>query len=146
MVDASRVSRLIKLSLVWLLTIPGSAIMLLAGGGKLGSDIWVGIFDNWGFPGWLRILVGLAQVAGGLALLVPRFAAYGAVLLLVVMSGALMTELVMEPSFGPLWPSALLGVYGVLFLARWRLAGGPLARARGMLGTPAASERVEVKK
>lgn len=141
MADASRATRLIKLSVVWLLTILGCAAMLLAGGGKLASDVWVGIWDNWGFPGWLRIAVGLAQVVGGVALLVPRLAAYGAGLLVVVMSGALLTEFMM-PSFGPLIPAVLIGVYVVLFWARWKTAAGPLARVRlrNKRSEPPASE------
>ena len=145
MADASRATRLIKLVLVWVLTIPGSAIMLLAGGGKLGSDVWAGIFDDWGFPGWFRILVSLAQVVGGLTLLMPRIAAYGAGLLVVVMSGALATELLMEPEFGRLMPSVLAAVYALLFVARWKLAVGPLARVRHT-GTKAnASGRADGK-
>ena len=91
------------------------------------SSVWVDYFEQWGYPTWFRILIGLAQVGGGLSLFIPRIAAYGAGLLVAVMAGALVTELVQEHGFsGPLLPSIFGGIYLLIFLVRRRTAVGPL--------------------
>lgn len=56
------------------------------------DGFWTEAFERWGYPGWLRIAVGLAEVAGGVALVVPWFASYGAALLAAVMAGAWVTR------------------------------------------------------
>jgi uncharacterized RDD family membrane protein YckC len=49
----------------------------------------VAMFAKIGFGQWFRILTGLLEVAGAIGLFVPRFAAYAAALLAVVMVGAI---------------------------------------------------------
>jgi uncharacterized membrane protein YphA (DoxX/SURF4 family) len=50
-------------------------------------------FAQWGYPDWFRVLTGVAEVGGGLALLAPRAAFYAAGALAVVMAGAVFTHL-----------------------------------------------------
>ena len=128
MADAGKALQVGKTVLLWTFSGLGAVLMFLAGGGKLGSEVWTGMFEQWGYPGWLRILVGLAQVGGGLLLFVPRLAAYGAALLVIVMAGALTTELVNEPQFGPILPATFGVIYFLIFLARRPRAMGPLGR------------------
>ncbi|MDX2121998.1 MAG: hypothetical protein SF070_13210 [Gemmatimonadota bacterium] len=33
--------------------------------------LWTGAFERWGYPPWLPIGVGVAEVSGGVALVVP---------------------------------------------------------------------------
>ena len=115
---------------LWILTIGTGVIMMLAGSGKLtGGAPWPALFQGWGYPTWLRIVTGVAQVAGGFALFVPRVAAYGAGVLVLVMIGAMVTEIVREPEFGPLMPAAFGLASLLIFLGRRRTAVGFLGRA-----------------
>ena len=50
-------------------------------------------FAAWGYPDWFRVLIGAAEVAGGLGLLLPRTASLAAAGLGVVMVGAVWTHL-----------------------------------------------------
>lgn len=113
--------------LVWAISILGGAIMITVGWGKLqGGPPWPEAFEGWGYPVWFRILIGLAQLAGGVAVFIPRIASYGAGLLVVVMTGALVTELLQEPQFGAAMPAILGGMFVLVFFLRRRVAIGPL--------------------
>lgn len=79
---------------VWLLSALLAALYLFAGGQKLfGAGGSAEHFAQWGFSTWFRLLIGVIEVAGGLALLVPSAAFYGAGALGVVMIGAIYTLL-----------------------------------------------------
>ena len=54
---------------------------------------WTALFERWGYPAWFRHAVGLAEVLGGSALVVPRAASYAAAVLAAVMAGAFVTRL-----------------------------------------------------
>jgi putative oxidoreductase len=51
-------------------------------------------FTRWGFPLWFMYLIGAVELAGGLLLLIPGGAAFGALLLICTMIGAVATHLV----------------------------------------------------
>lgn len=57
------------------------------------DGFWTVAFQRWGYPVWLRWLVGVIEVVGGILLLVPWMASYGAVAVAVVMVGALVTRI-----------------------------------------------------
>ena len=50
-------------------------------------------FERWGYPDWLRIVVGAVETAGGLAILIPWVASWGGLALAGVMVGAWVTRL-----------------------------------------------------
>jgi putative oxidoreductase len=56
------------------------------------NGFWTAAFESWGYPVWLRWLVGGVEVTGGILLLVPWVASYAAVALGLVMAGAWMTR------------------------------------------------------
>jgi uncharacterized membrane protein YphA (DoxX/SURF4 family) len=71
-----------------------AAAFLAAGGAKLaGVPMMVQIFDQIGMGQWFRIVTGLVEVAGAVALLVPGFAALGAAWLGATMFFAVLTHL-----------------------------------------------------
>jgi uncharacterized membrane protein YphA (DoxX/SURF4 family) len=78
----------------WVLQGLAAAAFLAAGGSKLAAapEI-VEMFAKLGAGQWFRYLTGVLEVLGAVALLVPRTAFYGAVLLAVVMAGAIVTHL-----------------------------------------------------
>ena len=57
------------------------------------NGFWTPAFERWGYPVWLRWLVGGIEVAGGLLLLMPWVASYAASTLGLVMVGAWVTRM-----------------------------------------------------
>jgi len=71
-----------------------AAAFLAAGGAKLaGVPMMVQIFDQIGMGQWFRVVTGLVEVAGAVALLVPGLAALGAAWLGATMFFAVLTHL-----------------------------------------------------
>lgn len=72
--------------LSWTLRILGAAAFLAAGGAKLaGVAMMVEVFNAIGIGQWLRVVTGLVEVIAAVALLVPATAAFGGVLLALMM-------------------------------------------------------------
>jgi ubiquinone/menaquinone biosynthesis C-methylase UbiE/uncharacterized membrane protein YphA (DoxX/SURF4 family) len=94
-------------------------VFLAAGGFKLsGHPEAVATFDVLGAGHWLRVLIGLVEVVGGLALLVPPLAGPAALVLATVMVGAIVSHLfVLGPS--PAGATiVLVGCLAILWLER----------------------------
>jgi uncharacterized membrane protein YphA (DoxX/SURF4 family) len=78
----------------WVLQGLAAFAFLAAGGFKLAAaPAMVEVFAKLGAGQWFRYLTGALEVIGAVALLVPRAAFYGAVLLAIVMIGAIVTHL-----------------------------------------------------
>ena len=58
--------------------------------------------------GWLMPLVGLAEIVGGLLIIIPRTRAFGALIIFPVMVGILLTNIVQDKSGLPI--ALILGV------------------------------------
>ena len=83
---------------LWIIQTLCAATFLFAGGSKLaGSPEMVQTFDVIGFGQWFRYLTAALEVLGGIALLVPAAAPFGAILLICVMAGAVLTHLFLIP-------------------------------------------------
>jgi uncharacterized membrane protein YphA (DoxX/SURF4 family) len=79
--------------LLWVVAVVGAASFLMAGFLKLsGNAQMVQLFAAIGVGQWFRFLTGTLEVLGGVALLVPRLRALGALGLIGVMVGALITN------------------------------------------------------
>jgi uncharacterized membrane protein YphA (DoxX/SURF4 family) len=73
----------------WLLALWLASLYVRMGWEKLaGHELWTDAPAQWGYPAWLRLLVGAIEVAGGFALVVPPVASFGALALSLVMAGA----------------------------------------------------------
>ncbi|TYB57918.1 DoxX family protein [Nonomuraea sp. PA05] len=57
-----------------------------------GAEPSVSTFEAIGFGDWFRVLVGVLEVAGAVALLVPRLAGVAGLALAGLMAGAVVTE------------------------------------------------------
>jgi len=85
-----------RLALValWLTQIALAAMFLFVGGLKLtGAPELVALFDAIGIGQWFRYVTGSIEVVSAVALLVPGWAAFGALLLIPTMVGAVFTHL-----------------------------------------------------
>ena len=84
---------LIALVALWITQIGLAAMFLFAGGLKLtGAPEMVALFDALGGQ-WFRYVTGAIEVGAAVALLVPSLAAFGALLLIPTMIGAVITHL-----------------------------------------------------
>ena len=113
--------RLIVLIPLWLLTVLETLTMGLAGAAKFMGDTWPEMFAAWGYPIWFTYVVGVLEIVGALLLLVPRAAVYAAGSLMVIMLGALVTEL-RQPQVGWLMPVVHLAVLSAIILLRRKTA------------------------
>ena len=87
---AARKGRLITL---WTLSGLVALAFIGAGGGKLaGTAVMVELFDKVGLGQWFRYFTRLLEVAAGIGLLISRYAFYAAVLLAIVMFGAIIAH------------------------------------------------------
>ncbi|HSZ55657.1 MAG TPA: DoxX family protein [Tepidisphaeraceae bacterium] len=78
----------------WALQGLAALAFLAAGGSKLAAaPAMVEMFAKIGAGQWFRYLTGALEVFGAVALFVPRAAFYGALLLAMVMLGAIVTHL-----------------------------------------------------
>ncbi len=79
---------------LWILQIATAAMFLFAGLPKLAGDPkMVAVFGAVGLGRWFRYLTGSLEVLGAVLLLIPGKSAFGAVILMCVMVGAVFTHL-----------------------------------------------------
>ena len=78
---------------IWTLSVLTAALFLLSAIPKLTMPGWVGRFAAWGYPEWFLYVIAGLEIVGAIGLLVPRFAAHSAGLLIVIMFGAMYTHL-----------------------------------------------------
>jgi putative oxidoreductase len=84
----------IALVALWLTQIALAAMFLFVGGLKLsGGAAMVALFDAIGVGQWFRYVTGSIEVVSAVALLVPSWAAFGALLLIPTMAGAVFAHL-----------------------------------------------------
>jgi putative oxidoreductase len=104
----------VRLITLWILSGLVALAFLGAGGAKLaGSAAMVDLFDKVGRGQWFRYFTGLLEVAGGIGLLIPRYAFYAAGLLAVVMVGAIIAHLTVLGT-SPATPVVLLVLSGAI--------------------------------
>jgi uncharacterized membrane protein YphA (DoxX/SURF4 family) len=60
------------------------------------SSGWAVAFRNWGYPDWFRVTIGVLELAAALLLALGRTAAYGAIIIIIVMLGAWATHLIFD--------------------------------------------------
>jgi len=92
----------------WALQVLLALAFLAAGGSKIaGAEPMVENFNKIGMGQWFRVLTGALEVAGAVALLVPRAAFYGALLLVCIMVGAVLAHLTTPLGGNPAAPIVL---------------------------------------
>ena len=103
---------------LWVLCVGLGIVFLLAGFSKLvgGNAIGLEAATMRGFPGWVRILVGIAEIVGAIALIVPRTSSIAAALLAFLMVPASITQW-MSGESGLFVPLVL---FLLLLLVAWR--------------------------
>jgi len=110
-----------KLQLIglWALQILLAFVFAHVGRSKLftGRSGWDAAFRQWGYPDHFYLLIGALEGLGGLLLLLPQTAFYGATLLCTVMAGAVIHHL-LRGEMRAFSPGVLLLLAGVVLYAR----------------------------
>ena len=57
---------------------------------------WAVAFRHWGYPDWFRVTIGVVELSAVILLLLGRTAAYGAILIILVMLGAWATHIIFD--------------------------------------------------
>ncbi|MEO5928353.1 MAG: DoxX family protein [Candidatus Kapaibacterium sp.] len=113
-------SRVVNI-LLWIAQILLAAMFIFSGFHKVSGDpIMIGVFEKVGMGQWFRYLTGGLELLAGIGLLIPRFAGISAVVLAVVMVGAVITHIaILGGSFAV--PLALMILLAVV---AWRRMDG----------------------
>ena len=103
---------------LWLTQVALALMFLMAGGSKLaGVPAMVSLFDQVGVGQWFRYVTGIIELTGGIALLIPSAAVFGAMLLIATMIGAIIVNVFVVPA-SPVPPLVLLLLAATVALAR----------------------------
>ena len=86
--------RSLKTVALWALTLLSSALFIAAAVPKLGDyGFFAARFEEWGYPGWFELGVGIAEIVGAIFLIIPATSFYAAGVLGLIMAGAVYTHL-----------------------------------------------------
>ncbi len=110
---------------LWLITIVFGGAMFVAGGLKFfAAEMWLSMFEAWGYPGPVSFVVGGLEMIGAAASFVPRYATYGATLVAIIMVVAAITVVAHPGEFTPTVPLVNVVVFTIIAVARrdarWR--------------------------
>jgi uncharacterized membrane protein YphA (DoxX/SURF4 family) len=113
--------------LTWGASILAAVRIGLAGITKFASaGQWRDLFAAWGFPQWFLPVVGALEIAGAVALLIPRVSLYGALVLGSVMIGAIGTLLIYPTAHFPVMlPTSYIFLLTGISIARVRMRTEP---------------------
>ena len=119
----------VALVALWLTQIALAAMFLFAGGLKLtGAPDLVALFDAIGIGQWFRYVTGSIEVVSAVMLLVPSWAAFGALLLIPTMLGAVFTHLVIVGGSAVTATVLLTGSFAIAWARRDQLLARMLPR------------------
>jgi uncharacterized membrane protein YphA (DoxX/SURF4 family) len=120
--------------ILWIFQGWAAFAFVVIGFGKFHGAFWVKAFTRWGYSDGFRLLIGVLEMTGGLLMAFPRTAAYAAILLDVIMIGAIATLVAHDEHLFA--PTFWLIVVSIVGYARWRQAWRPAAGApRAHAGT-----------
>lgn len=132
--DRATLVHRLKIAGTWLPALFLSFVFIRAGLDKFSDTSgWARAFRYWGYPDWFRITIGVLEVAAVPLLLSWKWAAYGAIIIIVVMLGAMGTHIAYDggrnvtSEMVPLFLGCL-----VLYLHRRSLWSAPSAPVGGV--------------
>jgi uncharacterized membrane protein YphA (DoxX/SURF4 family) len=107
-----------RLITLWILSSLVALTFLAAGGAKLaGAAVMVEMFNKVGLGQWFRYVTGLLEVTGAIGVLTLRYAFYAAVLLAIVMVGAIVAHVAVLGG-SPVPAAVLLVLSGIIAYLR----------------------------
>jgi putative oxidoreductase len=107
-----------RLIVLWILSGFAALLFIGVGGAKLaGAAVMVELFGKVGLGQWFRYLTGLLEVGAGIGLLLSRYAFYAAIVLAIVMVGAVIAHVTVLGS-SPAAPLVLFVLIGIIAYLR----------------------------
>ena len=97
---------------------------------------WATAFRQWGYPDWFRMLIGILELGAALLLLLGRTAAFGAIIIIVVMLGAWATHLIFEGGRHMTSEVVPLALASIVLVVRRRQVASTLAQLRRVHESP----------
>src|SRR5437762_3117690 len=89
-------------------------------GGVFGYPSYPEKFVHWGYPAWFSYLIGGAEILAAVLLILPRRRFLGAVLLVLILTGAVATHIINHDTLSDSIAAPLhLVLAGVVALANW---------------------------
>lgn len=85
----------LRILFAWALGLILALFFIINGWPKIasGGKGWNAQFESWGYTTDFVLVIGILEILGGVMVLIPRVAFYGAILLTVIMAGAVYTHL-----------------------------------------------------
>jgi len=103
---------------LWTLSVLVALAFIGAGCTKLaGAAVMVELFAKVGLGQWFRYFTGVLEVAAGIGLLISRYAFHAAVLLAIVMAGAIIAHVTVLGN-SPAAPAGLFVLTGIIAYLR----------------------------
>lgn len=101
----------LKTAILWAITILTALLFIMASVPKIGGvAFWEMQFEEWGFPEWFQMTVGIVEFVAAIFLIIPRTAFYSAIVLAALMVGAIATHLAVGVALYAIVPAAMLGL------------------------------------
>lgn len=95
--DKATLLRVLKVVGMWLPAVLLVLIFAPQGWSKFDdAGGWAVAFRHWGYPDWFRITIGVMELSAVALLLLGRTAAFGAILIIIVMLGGMATHLIFD--------------------------------------------------
>lgn len=89
-----RAARVLREAGLWLVAVFLAYVFIKQGFAKFSDTSgWARAFRIWQYPGWFRVLVGAAEVAAAILVLLPRTALAGGAIIIVIMLGGMGTHI-----------------------------------------------------
>ena len=111
--NASKVTNIIG----WVLTVLLGLLFMVSSLGKL-TGAATPMFDQWGYPAWFAMTIGVFELAGGIGLLIPKLARYAILGLTGIMIGAAYTHLANGEGLQVLRPLIFLAALWAVWVLR----------------------------
>ncbi|MGJ8662861.1 MAG: DoxX family protein [Marinicella sp.] len=102
---------------IWVISALIAALFLLSGIPKLFDPGWVRRFAQWGYSENFLYLIALLETAGAIGILMPKYAFYAAIGLVIIMLGAMYTHLTHDQ--GIIWNLAYVLFLTLIASYRW---------------------------
>src|SRR5262245_33607162 len=95
--EKAQAVRVVKIIGMWIPAILLVLVFARQGWAKFdNASGWAVAFRQWGYPDWFRVTIGIMELTAVVLLLLGRTAAFGAILIILVMLGAEGTHLIFD--------------------------------------------------
>lgn len=97
---------------------------------------WARAFRHWGYPDWFRITIGVMEISAVVLLILGRTAAFGALLIIIVMLGGMATHIIFDGGRHMTSEVVPLVLAFIVLAVRRRQLGAVVERIRVRMAVP----------